>query len=60
MTKIGVTRTELIWHGRYNEEGTLKEVARASLLFQVIESVNENRATRGAEGDKDGPLRRLA
>ena len=46
MTKIDITRTELVWPGKYNENGTLKEVPRVSLPFQVIETVNESRATR--------------
>ena len=46
MAKIDITRTELVWPGKYNEDGTLKEVPRVSLPFQVIETVNESRATR--------------
>lgn len=46
MAKIEVTKTELVWPGKYNEDGTLKEVPRVSLPFQVIETVNESRATR--------------
>ena len=49
MTKIDITRTELVWPGKYNEDGTLKEVPRVSLPFQVIETVNESRATREAK-----------
>jgi len=41
-----VTGTELVWPGKYKEAGTLKEVPRVSLPFQVIETVNESRATR--------------
>jgi adenine-specific DNA-methyltransferase len=48
MAKINVARTELVWPGKYNEDGTLKEVPRVSLPFQVIETVNESRATREA------------
>lgn len=44
-----VTRTELVWPGKYNEDGTLKEVPRVSLPFQVIETVNESRADREAK-----------
>ena len=43
-----ITRTELVWPGKYNEDGTLKEVPRVNLPFQVIETVNESRATREA------------
>jgi adenine-specific DNA-methyltransferase len=48
MAKIEITKTELVWPGKYNEDGTLKEVPRVSLPFQVIETVNESRATREA------------
>ena len=43
-----ITRTELVWPGKYNDDGTLKEVPRVNLPFQVIETVNESRATREA------------
>src|SRR3990170_3664666 len=52
MAKIEITRTELVWPGKYNEDGTLKEVPRVNLPFQVIETVNESRASR--EGKKGG------
>ena len=48
MPKIDITKTELVWPGKYNEDGTLKEVPRVSLPFQVIETVNESRAKREA------------
>src|SRR5437667_2065060 len=48
MAKIDITKTELVWPGKYNEDGALKEVPRVSLPFQVIETVNESRATREA------------
>ncbi len=55
MAKIDITKTELVWPGKYNEDGTRREVPRVSLPFQVIETVNESRATRetkkgGAQG----------
>jgi adenine-specific DNA-methyltransferase len=46
MAKIEVTKTELVWPGKYNEDGTLKHVPRVDLPFQVIDTVNESRATR--------------
>ncbi len=52
MAKIDVTKTELVWPGKYNEDGTLKEVPRVSLPFQVIETVNESRGTREAQKTK--------
>ena len=48
MAKIDITKTELVWPGKYNEDGTRKEVPRVSLPFQVIETVNESRASREA------------
>lgn len=35
MAKIEVTRTELVWPGKYNEDGTRRETPRVSLPFQV-------------------------
>ena len=49
MAKIDITKTELVWPGKYNEDGTLSEVPRVNLPFQVIETVNESRATRDAK-----------
>ena len=48
MANIDITKTELVWPGKYNDDGTLKEVPRVSLPFQVIETVNESRASREA------------
>ena len=42
------TRTELAWPGKYNADGTLRKFPHVSLPFQVIETVNESRATREA------------
>src|SRR5207249_439211 len=36
----------LVWPGKYNENGRRAEPPRVSLPFQVIERVNESRATR--------------
>jgi adenine specific DNA methylase Mod len=46
MAKIEITKTELVWPGKYNEDGTRKGIARVNLPFQVIETINESRATR--------------
>src|SRR5438093_9875488 len=46
MPKIEITKTELVWPGKYNDDGTRKEVPRVNLPFQVIETINESRATR--------------
>lgn len=51
-----ITRTELVWPGKYDEEGRRTEVGRVSLPFQVIERVNESRATREAEKERNPTL----
>lgn len=56
MAKIDITRTELVWPGKYNEDGMLKEVPRVSLPFQVIETINESRATREADKQRQQTL----
>ena len=53
--KISVTKTELVWPGKYNEDGTLRETPRVNLPFQVIETVNESRATRDAKAPGTQP-----
>ena len=55
MPKIDITKTQLVWPGKYDDDGTLKEVPRVNLPFQVIETVNESRATREAKR-KQQPL----
>ena len=49
MAKIQITKTELVWPGKYNEDGTLTQVPRANLPFQVIEVFNQTQPTREAE-----------
>jgi len=49
MSKINIIKTELVWPGKYHEDGALKEVPRVNLPFQVIETINESRATREAK-----------
>ncbi|MGH9070631.1 MAG: DNA methyltransferase [Acidimicrobiales bacterium] len=51
-----ITRTELVWPGKYDENGKRREVERVSLPFQVIERVNESRATRVAKESKNMTL----
>ncbi len=46
MTKIEITRTELVWPGKYDEDGNLVPSRRVNLPFQVIERGNKNHATR--------------
>jgi len=56
MAKAEITKTELVWLGKYNEDGTRKEVPRVNLPFQVSETVNESRATREIKKTKGGTL----
>ncbi len=45
MAKIEVTRMELVWPGKYDEDGRIRAIERARLPFQVIERINESRVT---------------
>jgi len=56
MAKIDIRKTELVWPGKYNEDGTLAEVPRVSYPFQVIETIKESRATRRARSTQTGLL----
>ena len=57
MPKIDVTKTELVWPGKYDEDGARRETPRVNLPFQVIETVNESRA--GREARKGGSQQSL-
>jgi len=48
MTKFDMKKTELIWPDKYDENGKSSEIERVRLPFQVIEAINESRATREA------------
>jgi len=49
-----ITRTELVWPGKYDERGNLVEPPHVSLPFQVIEVIEEGRTSR--EGLLDAQL----
>ena len=51
MAKIEIAKTELVWPGKYNEDGSLKEVPRVNLPFQVIETINGSRASQEAKAE---------
>jgi len=42
MAKIQITKTELVWPGKYREDGELTEAPRANLPFQVVEVFNQS------------------
>lgn len=52
MTRTDITKTELVWPGKYNEDGTCREVPHRNLPFQVIEAVNDIRTARVTEKTK--------
>ena len=56
MPKIDITKTELVWQGKYDEGGRLREPPRVSLPFQVIETINESRATLEARKGRQPSL----
>jgi len=47
-----INRTELVWPGKYDEDGRAPDVGRLKMPFQVIERVNESRATREVKKEK--------
>ena len=46
---VGFAGAELMWQGKYDESGQRTEPVRVNLPFQVIERINESRATRAAK-----------
>ncbi len=44
-----INRMELVWPGKYDESGRRVQAPRVTLPFQIIERVNESRATREAK-----------
>jgi adenine-specific DNA-methyltransferase len=49
MAKIQINKTELVWPGKYNEDGSLAQVPRADLPLHVVEVFNQRQATCEAE-----------
>ncbi len=48
MAGFEIKKTELVWPGKYDEQGRLREVDRVTLPFQVIESINQSRPDMAA------------
>jgi adenine-specific DNA-methyltransferase len=46
MPNIEITKPELIWPGKYDEEGNRVIDRGVALPFQVVETIREGRATR--------------
>lgn len=51
-----VSRAELVWPGKYDADGNLADPPRVSLPFQVIEVIEEGRASREALAQGTLPL----
>jgi adenine-specific DNA-methyltransferase len=49
MARIQITKTELVWPGKYNDDGTLTQLPRVNLPFQVAEVFNQTEPTRETE-----------
>ena len=57
MPNLDVAKTELLWPGKYNEDGTLRDVPQVNLPFQIIETVNESRGiTLGSKAPEQPTL----
>lgn len=50
--RVNVNNAELIWPGKYNEDGSPKEMPCVNLPLQIIETTNESRATREMQKEK--------
>ena len=46
MPNLNIAKPELVWPGKYDDDGNLIENRGAALPFQVIETIKEGRATR--------------
>jgi adenine-specific DNA-methyltransferase len=56
MSRREIMRTELVWPGKYDRDGKPREIDRVNLPFQVIERVNESRASREAAKERGATL----
>jgi len=57
MNKIEIKKTELVWRGKYDDEGKLVPVEKPGPFpFQIVESINEPRIEKGDEAAKQTTL----
>ena len=57
MSKIEIKKTELVWRGKYDDEGKLVPVEKPGPFpFQIVESINEPRVEKGDEAPKQTTL----
>jgi adenine-specific DNA-methyltransferase len=48
VAQTDITEPELVWAGKYDEQGERAAPPRVTLPFQIIETINDSRATREA------------
>ena len=57
MSKIEIKKTELVWRGKYDDEGRLVPVEKPGPFpFQIVESINEPRVEKGEPKETQGSL----
>ncbi len=57
MSKIEIKKTELVWRGKYDDEGRLVPVEKPGPFpFQIVESINDPRVEKGDEVPKQTTL----
>lgn len=57
MSKIEIKKTELVWRGKYDDEGKLVPVEKPGPFpFQIVESINDPRVEKGDEVPKQTTL----
>ncbi len=48
MGKLEIKKTELVWKGKYDDEGKLSPIEKPGPFpFQIVESINEPRIEKG-------------
>ena len=57
MGKIEIKKTELVWKGKYDDEGKLSPIEKPGPFpFQIVESINEPRVEKGGEAAQQTSL----
>lgn len=57
MGKIDIKKTELVWRGKYDDDGKLSSIEKPGPFpFQIVESINEPRVEKGGEESQQSSL----
>ncbi|HQK67099.1 MAG TPA: DNA methyltransferase [Bacteroidales bacterium] len=57
MGKIDIKKTELVWKGKYDDDGKLIPIEKPGPFpFQIVECINEPRVEKGGEGAQQATL----